>query len=214
MKSINIVYSVIFAVIGIWMLAQGLRVIIRKKPLIYAGKIMLWLTALSFSPTVLTAVKGMWDAYQFSIKHNEPLEWMDWLMFGVPLVMYPLLFLYNRKILRGYSVIGVTDESFRQAIYAVLKDLGMPFEERLSKLHLTNLGADLEVNVSGAMGTANVRVKQPEHQPTLEKIAAELRRYFAGSHVEINTTTGVYYALFGAFILAIGVFLTFFLGRH
>lgn len=106
--------------------------------------------------------------------------------------------------MRGYTVLGVTDDSFRQALYAVLKDLQLPFEERLSKLRLTSLDADLEANVAGWMGVANLRIKQREHQETLVRIADAMKNYFAHSHVSINMVTCVYYIILGVLVMASG----------
>ena len=110
-------------------------------------------------------------------------------------------------VIRGYAVLGVTNESFRQALYAVLGDLGLPFEERLSKLRLTSLNADLEANVNSWMGAASFRIKQREHQKTLEQIAEGLRIYFAGSHVSINMVTCVFYIILAVIVLVSGAIL-------
>lgn len=204
----------ILVILGVYLLSMGLRGVITKKPFLYAAKNTFWFVALSFAPSIIFPLQSLWKSYSFSVEHSERFEWSFTLPLLFPLLMYPVLLVFYWRILRGYTVLGVTDDSFRQALYTVLKDMQLPFEERLSKLRLTSLDADLEANVSAWMGAANIRIKQREHQKTLDRIADALRTYFAGSHVSINMVTCVYYIIFGGMILAMaGIFGFFFASK-
>lgn len=196
------IFPIVFVVIGLYMLIIGLRGVITKKPFVFSSKSNFWLVALTFSPSVIQSLYALWDVYSSPVEYGEEFEWSLVLLLLFPLLIYPVVLAFIWRQMRGYTVLGVTDDSFRQALYAVLKDLNLPFEERLSKLRLTSIDADLEANVTSWMGVANLRIKQREHQETLERIVSGLKQYFAGSHVSINMVTCVYYIILGGLVMA------------
>jgi hypothetical protein len=203
-------FCLIFLALGVYMLGMGLWGIVRKKPFLFASKNTFWFTVLSFVPGMILPIQGLWQTYAFSAERSEAFDWSLSIPFLLPLLMYPVLLAFYWRLLRGYTVLGVTDDSFRQALYSVLKDLQLPFEERLSKLRLTSLDADLEANVSSRMGAASIRIKQKEHQEILDKIATGLQGYFSGSHVSINMVTCVYYIIFGVLMVTFAGFFSYF----
>ena len=196
------ILPIIFVVVGLYMLIIGLRGVVTKKPFVFSSKNSFWLVALVFSPGVIQSLYALWDVYSSAVEYGEDFEWSLLLLMLFPLPIYPVILAFLWRQMRGCTVLGVTDDSFRQALYAVLKDLRLPFEERLSKLRLTSIDADLEANVASWMGVANLSIKQPEHQETLKRIASGLKQYFAGSRVSINMVTCVYYIILGALVVA------------
>ncbi|MBK8151431.1 MAG: hypothetical protein IPN69_18470 [Acidobacteria bacterium] len=203
-----IVLSIVFVIIGLSLLLTGLRGVVSKKPFVFSSKSSFWFVALAFSPGIIQLLTLFWELYSSSVEHGEDfVEWYFAFLLLFPLLMYPVFFAFLWRQMRGYTVLGVTDDSFRQALYSVLNDLCLPFEESLSKLRLTSLDADLEANVASWMGVANLRVKQDEHQETLVRIADALKTYFANSHASINMVTCIYYIFLGAMLLAMaGIF--------
>jgi hypothetical protein len=203
------IFPIIFIVLGLYMLITGLRGVITNKPFMFSAKINFWLVAVAFSPSIIQALYSFvadaegfdWSLYSF-LKILSSFELSDALLLLFPLLIYVVTLAFIWRQMRGYTVLGVTDESFRQALYAVLEDLRLPFEERLSKLRLTSLDADLEASVASWMGVANLRIKQREHQEIIERVAEGLNRYFAGSHVSVNMVTCVYYIILGALVMA------------
>jgi hypothetical protein len=206
-----IIFSIVFVILGLYLLVTGLRGVVSKKPFVFSSKSNFWLAALAFSPSIIQPLHSFWQLYSSSVERGDDFEWSFAWLFLFPLIMYPVIFAFLWRQMRGYTVLGVTDDSFRQALYAVLDDLRLPFEERLSKLRLTSLDADLEANVASWMGIANLRIKQREHQETLDRIAESMKNYFAGSHVSINMVTCVYYIVLGAMILAMAGIFSYFL---
>lgn len=192
-----ILATTIFFVLSFYFLHHGLRVLITKRPFLFSSKNVFWVAALAFLPNIIFPINSFWKHYSFDAETSAPFDWTISFLLLIPLVMYPALLIFYWRILRGYGVLGVTDESFRQALYSVLQELKLPYEERLSKMHLISLDADLEANVNGWLGTATIRMKQKEHQDTLGQIASALSRYFAGSHVATNMVTSTYYLIFG-----------------
>jgi hypothetical protein len=199
--------TAVFFVLSVYFLVLGFRGLVGKKPFLFSAKSSFWVILLAFAPSMISPIYSFWKVYSSATENSIPFEWSYVLVLLIPLTLYPVLLVFYWRILRGYTVVGVTDESFRQALYSVLGDLKIPYEERLSKMHLTALNADLEANVSSWMGTASVRIRQREHQETLDRIARAMSSYFAGSHVAVNMVTCVYYLIFGIIILlAAGTF--------
>ena len=198
------IFPIVFIILGLYLFVTGLRGVITKKPFVFSAKSNFWLVALAFSPSIVQTLYSFWDFFSSAAEGAEDFEWSLVLLLLFPLLIYPVVLAFIWRQMRGYTVLGVTDDSFRQALYAVLKDLRLPFEERLSKLRLTSIDADLEANVASWMGVAGLRIKQREHQETLERVANGLKRYFAGSHVSVNMVTCVYYIILGALVMASG----------
>lgn len=197
-----IMFSIVFVILGLYLLITGLRGVIRKKPFMFSAKSHFWLVALAFSPNVVQPLYLFWKIYSSAVEYAEDFDWSHALILLFPLLIYAVVLAYFWRQMRGYTVLGVTGDSFRKALYAVLEDLRLPFEERLSKLRLTSIDADLEANVAGWAGVANLRIKQRGHQETLERVADGLKNYFAGSQVSINMVTCVYYIILGALVMA------------
>lgn len=173
-----------------------------KKPFLFSSRNVFWVIALAFLPNIIFPIEGFWRHYTFAQENSIQFDWSVSFLLLIPLIIYPVLLIFYWRVLRGYTVLGVTDDSFRQALYAVLRDMELPYEERLSKMHLTSIDADLEANVNGWIGTATIRMKQRSHQDTLKRIASALNRYFAESHVATNMATCTYHLIFGVLTFA------------
>ena len=63
------------------------------------------------------------------------IKWLNPVIFTVVLVtMY--------FTLPGYTMFGITDTSFREALLAALEKLQLPYEEVVSSIRLTSIEAD------------------------------------------------------------------------
>ena len=195
------VFSMVFILLGLYMLIMGLRGVIGKKPFVFSAKTNFWLVALAYSPGIVQPLYLFWKLFSSPVEYAEDFDLSHALLLLFPPLIFAVILTFFWRQMRGYTILGITDDSFRQALYAVLKDLRLPFEEHLSKLYLSTIDADLEANVLDWMGAASLCIKQPEHQETLERIANELQHYFAASHVTINMVTCVYYIILGVLVI-------------
>lgn len=75
--------------------------------------------------------------------------------------------------------------------------MNLPFEETISKIKLTSLGADLHVAVASWMGTAQLRIKQTQHQKIAGEIAAEMKEYFSSHPVKVNNISFIVNLILG-----------------
>lgn len=180
------------------MLAIGLRGVIGRRPFLVSARTGFWLMALVFGPTLLSPLR-FWF-----IGDIEP---SGIAMLVISLLMCTVLLVMLWKQTSGYMVFGVKEEQFRQILHSTLKKLNFPFDESLSRLRLTTLDADLQVGIQAWMGTAYLRMKQPQHTSAFRKIVDSLRKDFASTTAQFDATMCAFYILFGVFGLAASIFL-------
>lgn len=209
-----ILICLVYVVAGLYFILTGLRGVVGKKPFVFPSKSSFWIIALSVVPIIIFPIYFIWKLYFSSSRYYESFNWSVALPFLFPFLIVPLLLGFLWRFMNGYSVLGVTEDTFRQGLFSVLQDLRLPFEERLSNLRLTSLNADLQINVADSIGKAGIRIKQREHQKTLDQIGEGLKNYFAASHVGVNITIFVLYIIVGVIILAAAVFLGYFLSTR
>ena len=120
-----------------------------------------------------------------------------------------MLAFYVWKQMTGYTVIGVYDETFRDALTTALSKLNLPFQETVSKILLVELKADLQATVTAWAGMAQIRIKQREHSHYTKHIATEMNNYYKETPVKVNKSAFISYLAIGVLLLiAAAVFIT------
>jgi hypothetical protein len=89
-------------------------------------------------------------------------------------VALPILVIFFLAI-RGYSVFGVREESFRRALLGAFSSLGLTPEETLCCLRVRETGQEVKVMVQGVLGTAQLRPRGRESRVLVGEVAAGLR---------------------------------------
>lgn len=100
--------------------------------------------------------------------------------------------------MQGYQIIGVNEDTFRTSLQNVLKKLGLPFEERLSKMRLTSLETDLESSVNAWSGVATIKIKDAKYKAVEKEIAENLRKEFQDDYLPVNLRTSYFYLITGS----------------
>ena len=168
-------------IVAISFLALGFRGILTKRPFLISTK---WLFSLMFvylAPMTL---------FNLIFLPGYLLSWV-----GVPFVGVFLLML--RYQLKGYVAYAVTDASFREALFAALQKLQLPYEERLSVVRLTSIEADLQVSIQSWMGMGNIIAKQKAHYSVLKEVANTMNEYYRASPVPRNVGVCVFLVVVG-----------------
>ena len=185
-------FDVTFGIFAICCLGIALRGIFSRRPIIFSSRWMLMLFLLVFVP-LLARGAALFGSH-FRLGSLLPLL--------MPLLVLSLLF----RNAQGYSILGVSDEYFSNALHAALHKLGLPFEESLSQIRLTSLDAALIVTLQSRMGAAQLAIKPSLHRSTLKEIVQLMRDYFATVPGKTNLTTYVYYLLFGALMVVFAIY--------
>ena len=80
--------------------------------------------------------------------------------------------------MKGYMAIGISDDSFRNALHYALDQNHIQFEEQVSLIKLTNSNADLLVSVQSWVGTGQLKLKQSKSKHLLNTLVPSINQYF------------------------------------
>jgi len=177
------IINIIFGILAIYLLLLGLRGIILRRPFLFPARLLFWMFLLGFLPVTINSARFLFD--------NQPVSFRLIMLIPVPMFGTLLIFLWRQ--LRGYMVWGITDESLQDALHSALQSLNIQFEETISRVRLTSLGADLQVSVQSWAGTAQLRIKQPEHRAVLKDIAEKMNERFRSAPGKVNLTPSILY---------------------
>ena len=181
------------------MLMIGLRGVIRRRPFLVPARTGFWLMAVVFGPTLMSPLRFWFEG------GVEPLAIASLI---ISLMMCAALLVMLWKQTTGYMVFGVREEPFREVLHSTLGKLNLPFDESLSRLRLTTLDADLQVGIQPWMGTAHLRMKQPQHAAIFRQIVDSLRRDFAaGTAAQFDATMCSVYIVLGFLVFATSIFI-------
>jgi hypothetical protein len=197
---ITVLFPVLFGVMALFFLAVGLRGIVFKKPFVISSRWFLVLVLVGFTPSLLLAMPFSGQSHD-----SGPLTILHWLVPAILLVV--VVFLYFT--LRGYTAVGITDVSFREALVDSLKRLDLPYEETLATVRLTTIGADLQVAVQSWIGTGQLKMKQREFNRLLSDIVRGMNEYYqTGAVSKMNLICCIFYTVMGVLMAVFaGVFL-------
>jgi hypothetical protein len=194
------IFKVAFGFFAIPFLIIGIRGVVIKRPFLVHLRHFVWI--MSIPVLLLIAIYvGLFFDRPFN---NIPFNAFDFpgisllIAFIVFLLVYGIMFLLIWKQTEGYSVFGVTDESFQEALRTALNRLNLPFEETIFRFRLTSIGADLRASVQSSMGCAQLMIKQSGHKSTLKSIAGAMNDYFKTEPCKTNMTTNIFYIIVGA----------------
>ena len=190
-----IMMPIIFGITAVFFLLIGLRGIITKRPFLVSSRWLLLAIFLAFLPGI--SMVFFPGSMPFIIK------WLNPIIFTVVLVtMY--------FTLPGYTVFGITDASFREALLVALEKLQLPYEEVLSSIRLTSIEADIQVSVQSWVGSGIIKIKQRKHRSQLTEIVTAMNEHFRTSSVSTNLITCIIYLVMGILMAALGIGAMFF----
>ena len=190
-----IMMPIILGITAVFFLVIGLRGIITKRPFLVSSRWLLLAIFLAFLPGI--------SMIFFPGSIPLGIKWLNPIIFTVVLVtMY--------FTLPGYTIFGITDTSFREALLAALQKLQLPYEEVLSSIRLTSIEADLQVSVQSWVGSGIIKIKQRKHRSQLTEIVTVMNEHFRTSSVSTNLITCIIYLVMGILMAALGIGAMFF----
>jgi len=122
---------------------------------------------------------------RLSIQGSSMITWMNLLMFVV-------LMLFAWIQMKGYTVFGVSDFYFREALLASAGSLGYSIEETMSCLRIKETGHELQVAVQGWIGTAQLKSKTKDSENTTKQLADGMTKYFQSTPGNMNYMTSCF----------------------
>ncbi len=127
-------------------------------------------------------------------------SWLNLLMVGALLIFFFLQ-------MRGYTVLGVSDGYFREALLASASSLGFSIEETMSRIKLKETGQEIQVSIQGAIGTAHLKSIGKESAETTGQIASEMAKYFKNTPGKMNYMICCLYIIIGVSLAAISIWM-------
>ena len=155
---------------GIPLLVIGLRGIVTKKPVFIPTRRQQLFAAILILPLVVDQLSYWW----------------------VP-VLYIFSVIFLVIVTRGYSILGVTNESLRAGLSNSLTRLNLQYEDSSDGFRLPTLGTNLKTNTWGASGA--LRMKQRRFDTILHSIVREMKEYYQSSN-EIEVKMGLFISYF------------------
>ena len=188
---------VTFVLMASFFLFIGIQVVMTKRPYFMSSRYFFVFMILAFS---LQFVNTFWMITKDMPGNLSLIFYLNPLLFILVLV-----FLWIQ--LKGYMAIGVSDDSFRDALHFSLNKNGLDFEEQLSVVKLTSIDAILQVAIQSWVGAGQIKLKRSKDKNVLPQIISGLNDYYSENNIKPNIITPIFYIILGVFMLILaGVF--------
>ena len=103
--------------------------------------------------------------------------------------------------MKGYMAIGVSDDSFRDALHYSLNKNNLPFEEQLSVIKLTSINASLQIAIQSWIGAGQLKLKESTDDTVLPKIVSGINEFYTENSIKPNNITSIFYIIMGILML-------------
>lgn len=188
----------VIGLLAVAMLAMGLRALITRRPYLFSARWMLAFVLLGYLPLAVGPLL-------MSVGHDHGgsgalrlVVWLQPVMFVVIAVVFAL-------IMRGYVVIGITEASMREALFASLAELKLPHEETLGAIRLPSVPAELQVAVQSWVGTGQLKPRTRASSAVTASIAAGMNAHFRAGTTAVNMTCPIAYVVMAVLLGAMDV---------
>lgn len=187
----KIYFPILFALLACFFLFIGVKAVLSKKPVFIFSKYFYGLIVLAFLPLLINTADMISKGYSGKI--------------GLIMYLNPVLFVFLLVFfwfqMKGYMAIGISDDSFREAIHFSLNKNELPFEEKLSVMTLPSLNNELQVAIQSWIGSGQIKLKRSEKTGVLPKIIAAIDEYYATKNITANNFTSIFYIVMGTLML-------------
>lgn len=187
----NIYFPLLLSTMALFFLFIGVKVLLNKKPLLLSSKYFFGFMVLAFSPQFVTAASMLTADIPESFS----------LFFYLSPIMLVVLLVYLWFQMKGYMAIGISDDSFRDALHYSLNKNNLPFEEQLSTVKLTSINASLQIAVQSWIGAGQIKLKETKNIGVLPAIVGGINQYYSENSIKPNHITSIFYILIGTLML-------------
>ena len=167
----------------------GARVITSKKPLFLDSRFFFAFMVVGFSPQFVNTLN------MSTIPGNMGL------ILYLSALLFVCLLVFFWFQMKGYMAIGISDDSFRDALHFSLNKNNLPFEEQLSIIKLTSINANLQIAVQSWVGTGQIKLNKSKDTKMLHAIILSINQYYDENNVSPNNTTSIFYVVMGILML-------------
>lgn len=187
-------------VISIASLAVGLWGLAKKQPLFISQRPIYWFL-------VTVSIVGIFLVIVMILTAGRDSSSSVLCSSVLEVAVFLVMIIAMDRQMTGYMILGVTDEPFRAALLYALNKMNLSYEETISRIKLTGLGADLVATVEPWTGMARILIRQREHAHYSGEIVTHMKAYFRDNQVRVNNTGFVLYLLSGVVLISILIFI-------
>lgn len=194
-----IMFSIIFLILSLFMLGVSFKIFITKKPVIFPSRVLFMIVVIGFTPQLINSISmiSKYGTNDFAA-----------IFFITPLIFICLLAFFWIQM-KGHVAIGIRDNTLRDALHHALNTLGLPFEEQLATIVLTEMKIEIQIAIQGWIGTAQIKPKKGARKKLMNKIIREIKVYFSKNATSPNYVTAIFYAVTGLLCLASTIFMVY-----
>jgi hypothetical protein len=171
-------------------------IVVRNRPLLVRGSLLALALLLISAPIAVAVVV-------IAISIAEP-QMTCFAVFQIGVLA--LMVWGAHRALRGYLVIGISEETFREALRSALARLALPFEETLVGFALTSLNETLRTSLAPRLGSAHFQMKSVGHGETLTQIARRVEEFLRVDGSPPETIAALVYGVAGIVVLVLAAF--------
>lgn len=193
------IFPFILGILALFFMVLGLRGILTKKPFLISSR---WILSVSLICGVPVLLQPLFMPSSNSL--SEPIGVFS-LIPWIQSAMFAVFLIFAWVALQGYTVYGITESSFREGLIHSLEKLEIPFEENLSGIYLSSIGANLRVAIQSWTGVAQINVRPRKSNNVLRDIVKGMSSYYQTADVSVNLTTCYFNLVWGGFMLIFAV---------
>lgn len=191
----KIYFPILFLVMAFFFLYIGSKVVLAKRPIFIPARYFFALIVIAFSPQFVSSG---------SMLSQSPSGAMGFLLWLNPVIFLCLIGFFWFQM-KGYMVIGISDDTFRKALHSSLEKNELPFEEKLSVVQLTSLDVKLQIAIQSWVGAGQLKLGKSGDQSILPKIVSGMESFYETNDVKPNQVTSIFYIIMGVLMLACAV---------
>jgi hypothetical protein len=171
-------------------------ILVRRRPLLLRGRLITWALGAVWAPLALAIVLIAWSV------REAAMTCLAMFQVGVAAA----IILAARRAMRGYLVIGISEDVFREALQSALATLGLPNEETVIGFKLTSVHDTLRTSLAPRLGSAQFLMESSEHPDVLAQIARRVEEFLRLSDAPPATAPALLYGIAGLVALALAAY--------
>ena len=196
MSTLRLLLVIPLLLVAAAFLGISAAIVLRGRPVLLGGRLSFWVIFLVTVPIALAML-----VIATSISDLE-VTCISILQIGV----LALMIVGARRFIRGYMLIGASEETLRDSLQSALARLGLPFEESVVGFTLTSLHETLQTRIEPRLGSAQFHMKSSEHPQVLAQIAQRVAEYLRVDSEPPSMVAPLVFGVAGLVVLALAAF--------
>jgi hypothetical protein len=167
MSTLRVLLVIPLLLVAAAFLGISAAIILRGRPLLLRGRLLYWALFVIWAPL---AVAMLLVAFSVS---EAAMTCIALFQIGAA----ALIILAARRAMRGYLIIGISENMFRESLQSALTRLGLPFQESVIGFTLPSLHETLRTSLAPRLGSAQFQMESSGSPEVLAQIAKRVEEH-------------------------------------